>query len=164
MKLSAHLATLLMMIVALIPQTVNQKWLLHQNQMKGSPGNSLQWNSIESWNKELHLLTFYTIIYNYVNLQTSFRATRDNQLKFVQLQPRIDAFKFSFYPNYCIILMHTRFTIIHNNKKRYGRVIRPPERYQNTWLNWLFSYMHILTWFRTIDFVVRMQITIINFL
>jgi len=67
--------------------------------------NSLQWNSIESRNKELRLLTFYKIIYNCVNLplpndiQTSSRVIRGNQLKFVQLQPRIDAFKFSFYPN-----------------------------------------------------------------
>jgi len=50
--------------------------------------NSVKWNSIELRNKELHLLTFYKIIYNCVNfplpndILTSLRATRS---KFVQL-------------------------------------------------------------------------------
>ena len=67
--------------------------------------NLLNRNSIESWSKELCLLTFYKITYNCVNLplpnniQTSSRATMCNQKKFVLLQLRIDAYKFSFYPN-----------------------------------------------------------------
>ena len=67
--------------------------------------SSLKWNSIESRNKELRLLTFYKIIHNCVNLplpneiQISSRATRGNQLKYVQLSPRIDVYKYSFYPN-----------------------------------------------------------------
>ena len=67
--------------------------------------SSLKWNSTESRNKELHFLTFYKIIQNCVNLplhneiQISLRATRGNQLKYVQLSPRIDVYKYSFYPN-----------------------------------------------------------------
>ena len=67
--------------------------------------NSLKWNSIKSRYEELRLLTFYKIIHNCVSLslpndiQPSSRATRGNYLKFVQLQPRIDVYKYSFYPN-----------------------------------------------------------------
>ena len=67
--------------------------------------NSLKWNSIELRNKELRLLTFYKIIHNCENwplpneIHISSRATRGNQLKLVQLSPRIDVYKYSFYPN-----------------------------------------------------------------
>ena len=67
--------------------------------------NSLKWNSIESRNKELHLLTFYKIVYNCVNLplpngiQFLQEPWGTNNWKFVQLLPRIDAYKLSFYRN-----------------------------------------------------------------
>ena len=74
--------------------------------------NSVKWNSIELRNKELHLLTFYKIIYNCVpnDIQTSLRATRS---KFVQLQPRIDTYKFPMSLNfgmaYLIMFNHLTF-------------------------------------------------------
>jgi len=56
--------------------------------------------------KELRRLIFYKIIHNNIKItlpdeiQTSARATRSNHLKFEQLSPKIDAYKFSFYPTY----------------------------------------------------------------
>jgi len=46
-------------------------------------------------------------------------------------------------------------------QSRYGRIISPPERYQNNWLDWLFNYMHTLIRFCTIDFVICIQCNII---